>query len=76
MTYQSTLPKEFPIMLVLPEARVAEFLAVLISPDALATNGSSFAVTVDTVSEGYRVLWMSRTSHERLKASDVWKKEL
>lgn len=65
MSYDSRLPALFPICVGLSDAAVAEVLAKLIAPDAQYTNGSSFAVTVDT-DTGYRKLWLSQASAERL----------
>lgn len=65
MSYDSRLPALFPTCVVLSEGQLAEKLAVLLSPDADYTNGSSFAVTVDT-NQGMRKLWLTESSAERL----------
>lgn len=65
MSYDSRLPALFPVCVVLSEGQLAEKLAVLLSPDARCTNGSSFAITVDT-DQGMRKLWLSQASAERL----------
>jgi len=65
VSYDSRLPGLFPVCVVLEEWQLAEKLSVLLAPDAVFPNGSSFAVTVDT-ERGMRKLWLSQARAKRL----------
>lgn len=66
MTYQSKLPEVFPHCVALREGHLAAYLAKLLEPNSRFPNGSSFSVTVD-IEEGWRRLWLSEASFERVK---------
>lgn len=66
MSYLSTLPEVFPHCLMIEEAQLARVIAALVAPDGQCTNGSSFAVTVNT-QQSMRLLWLSEASMERCK---------
>lgn len=64
--YWSSIGKALPFVVQVEVEELADLISLLIAPRAHIRNGSSFAVTVDT-GDGFRCLWLSQTSAERLK---------
>lgn len=69
-TYRSALPALFPEAIEVPVAVLPTWLALLLSMTTAYPNGSSFAVTSDAI-DGYRTVWLSADSHERLQMAGL-----
>lgn len=69
MSYQTVLPKVFPLVLTGSPAFIAAQVRKLMDPQReCIPNSSSFAVTVDDIS-GRHTLWLTESSY-RLLASE------
>lgn len=67
MIYRSNLPNAFPYAITLPVTKVRLCIRELLSTRRTdVPNGSSFAVTTDTLQNGYWNLWLSRVSYNYL----------
>ena len=70
--YQAALPEVFPHCIAVKEEYLAKYLAILVSPESIFLNGSSFAVTTDCM-QGFRKLWCSEVSWSRIGQFDASK---
>jgi hypothetical protein len=80
VTYNSVLPEVFQYNVVVNDQQARMIAVALIAPGVItskgiptgnATNGSSFAITVDTET-GQKKLWLSATSLARLEQMPEW----
>lgn len=67
--YATAFDSVLPYCIELPLDRAKELIAELVEAEGNYTSGSSFAVTSESEHPDYRVIYVSRASYYRLRAS-------
>jgi hypothetical protein len=75
MSYKTVLPEVFPISITVTREMAQTMAIHLSTAEERLPNGSSFAVTADTVLEGYCVVWLSAVSVDRINKSGILKQD-
>ena len=75
MSYKTVLPDVFPITITVIRDVAQKMVAELVTTTDEYPNGSSFAVTTDTLIQGYVVVWLSSTSADRINKSGILKQD-